>query len=99
MNTELKSHLSESQQRFFTLLEQYPKLLCYWDSKKCACDLNGLNNAYGIFSRGECVMAKFFVGLWRGQNEHHFDLFEAASVLDEDNRSIILGWLKEPFWP
>ncbi len=99
MNTQVSSHLSESQQHFFILLEQYPTILRYWDSKERACDFIGLNNAYGVFSHGECVMAKFFVGLWRGQNEHQFDLFEAASVLDKEHRSIISGWLKEPFWP
>ncbi len=99
MNTQVNNHLSESQQRFFILLEQYPKYLPYWNSEKCSCDLVGLENAYGVFSHGECVMAKFFVGLWRGQNQHLFDLFEAAGLVDEKAVSIILTWFENPFWP
>ncbi len=51
-----------------------------------------------LMSHGECVLAKFFLFVWT-QNNHAFDIVEAASVLDQPDRQVIIDWLTNPFWP
>ena len=91
--------LSMNQVRFFRLLESSPYLRCFFCSKSRAYDPDGINEFLSSASHGQVVMTKFFVSLWKNQNEMSFDLFEAANALDSSNRRIIAGWLLDPFWP
>ena len=91
--------LSINQVRFFQLLEFAPYLREFFCSKSRVYDPDGINEFLRSASRGEILMAKFFVSLWKNQNEMNFDLFEAANQLDNSNRSIIAQWVSDPFWP
>ena len=44
-------------------------------------------------------MTRFLAGVWFGNNEHSFDVIEAAACLDRKEINIIIDWLSDPFWP
>ena len=85
--------------RFARLLDSAPWVKPYWDMARRECDLDALRGAMAGWSHGERIMAQFAVAVWRGENELRFDLVEAASVLDDENRRVIAAWLARPFWP
>ena len=91
--------LSPSQCRFAELLAAVPWLERYWDFEAGECQLDRIKDAMGVWSHGERVLAQFFVGVWRGNNELGFDLIDAASTLDPQHRAVIGTWLADPFWP
>lgn len=91
--------LSPEQARFKTMLSKYPQLLGYWDFAKRECDLEGLKESLSVLSHGEQIMARFFVGLWLGENQFDFDLFDATRSLDDQHLQVILNWLNDPVFP
>ena len=52
-----------------------------------------------VASHGEAIMARFVLGVWRGEDKFNFDFTEAASVLDRNQRQVITDWMLDPFWP
>lgn len=44
-------------------------------------------------------MAKFFAGVWLGENQFGFDLFEAARTLEPTDTNLIIDWLNNPTFP
>jgi len=86
-------------QRFFRLLQEAPFLEKFWDYDDRSTDLDALKEEMGAWSRGEIILAQFFAGLWVGNNTLEFDMFQAAEVLDANNRRIIMTWFEDPFWP
>jgi hypothetical protein len=91
--------MTESQHRFFELLEQAAWLRPYWDREERACRIDRLTAAMDVWSEGEQHLARFFAMVWFGQNRLGFDLLDAAAVLDLPSRMLIVHWLAEPFWP
>ncbi|AZT44443.1 hypothetical protein [Salmonella enterica] len=85
------------QNRFFTLLSQYPRIAVFWSRAEGECKTEALRQAMGGMSHGEAVLARFFLSLWNGSNAG-FDLVEAAG-LDDRERQLIARWLADPFWP
>lgn len=53
----------------------------------------------GTLSHGDQLMAKFFAGIWCGENVLGFDLIEVARVLDASHLGSIQRWLAEPEFP
>jgi len=92
-------HLSPEQRRFKALLANYPTLVSYWDFEACRCDETGLDEAMGVFSHGEQIMAAFFRSVWSGNDAHRFEFIDAVSTLGPEDLQVILGWAKDPFFP
>lgn len=89
---------SDTQKRFFALVEHYPAISRFWDREQRECNVSGLKEDMEGMSHGEKVLAKFFLAIWLHRNGD-FNLIEAASVLDTNHRAMIAGWLADPFWP
>lgn len=99
MNIDYTLTLSPEQRKFALLLKKHPKLKIYWDFKKRELDTRALDKKIGVLSRGEKVMVQFFAGVWLKENRYNFDLFEAVSILDPEQVSLIREWMADPFWP
>lgn len=97
-STSQNINLSPSQARFALMIDQYPRFSKYWNWEKRECDIDRLNEAMGVMSHGERILAQFFLSVWKNNNQS-FDLLDAASVLDLPERKIIIEWLRDPFWP
>ena len=51
-------------------------------------------------SSGERHLALFFVAVWFHNNSRYgFDLMDAISSVDPEQRELIANWCKDPFWP
>lgn len=96
--TNTKSYITNEHARFAQMLEHQP-ISHFWDWSNGTCRVADAKEAMKSMSKGERMMAAFFIGLWLGENKLKFDLLEAARRLDGGNRSIILHWLENPFWP
>ena len=88
--------LSPTQALFALMIEPFPRLSAYWNWEHRTCDTEALDDAMGIMSHGERILAQFFLSLWT-HNSRGFDMFEAASVLDQEWRQVIVDWLADPF--
>jgi hypothetical protein len=91
--------LTDEQRRFKAMLAAYPRLMPYWGFGACECELERLRTDMSVLSHGEQVMAKFFAGIWCGENVLGFDLIEAVRVLDASHLASIQNWLAEPEFP
>jgi len=94
----IQTQMSASQARFALLIEPFPWLSKYWNWKNKECDIDTLKDAMCVMSHGERILAQFYLSVWT-HNPYGFDLLEAASILDQEDRQIISNWLSEPFWP
>lgn len=62
-------------------------------------DQQAVDNLLGVTSHGTAIMLRFFLGVWRNDNEYGFDLFDAIRTLDQDHLKMITDWIADPFWP
>ena len=90
--------LTLEQTRFAALLTDYPRIAGYWDFDQHVCHETELRTALNVMSSGEQHLARFFLGLWCSTDEG-FDMLEAASVLEDKERLLLINWLHDPFWP
>ena len=90
---------SNEQTRFFKMIRRMPELADLWDPFKCEYDPEHVDRVLGVTSHGKAIMLRFFLGVWRHDNEYGFDLFDAVSILDEELLEIITDWMADPFWP
>jgi hypothetical protein len=55
------------------------------------------------WSHGERVAALFICAVWSGHNwkgkGKAFDLVDACSVLCAEDRTVIIEWVMNPYWP
>jgi len=78
------------------MVEAYPDIACYWDFDAMKAKVK---TSEGLpLSRGECILADFFLSVWFGRNVN-FDFIRAAGVLSNDNKRVITNWFMDPFWP
>jgi len=91
--------LTEEQRRFKEMLSECPVLEGYWDFDDRSCDVERLRNDLRVLSRGEAIMATFFLSVWSGQHEPEFDVIDAARSLDQEHLDIIVRWLSDPVFP
>lgn len=97
---QVTTTLSPDQAKFaLWVSEQMPDLvhLFDWDERSFIPDK--VDTYLDTASHGEALMARFVLGVWRGQNQFDFDLIKAAKVLDTASLGVITNWLNEPFWP
>ena len=81
------------------MVNNYPTIAAYWDFYEQAMNPEGLQDFIAKASKGEAIMARFFAGVWLGQNRHEFDLYDAVAVLDDKWLKVIMDWVEDPFWP
>ena len=91
--------LTPEQTHFKEMLLQCPRLAGYWNFADRECDLQSLEKALPVLSHGEQIMARFFVGVWLGENKFEFDLIDAVRTLDEPHLQMILTWMNDPVFP
>ena len=91
--------LTPEQRRFKDLIEPYSNLTGYWDWDIRCLDEDGLDQAMGVFSHGEQLMATFFRNVWAGHDQSPLGLIDVASTLGREDLAIIIGWLRDPFFP
>lgn len=94
-----KKKLSPSQAQFAAMLNRAPFLLPLWDMDRAEYIPELVDNYLATASRGEAIMARFFLGVWLSRNQFDFDFTDAAAVLERENMRIITDWMSEPFWP
>ena len=91
--------LTLEQRRFRDLISPYSNLARYWDWESRCLDEEGLEQAMGVFSHGEQIMATFFRNVWLGSDRSPLGLIDAASTLGSEDLAINIGWLRDPFFP
>lgn len=91
-------NLTPEQTRFVTMVAGYPRLSGYWDFDQRICHESELHKALNVMSSGEQHLARFFLGLWNG-NDEGFDMLDAVSDFDHQERQLLIDWLRDPFWP
>lgn len=90
---------SEEQLRFFKMIKAMPSIAKLWDPFKREYDPDAVDALLGVTSHGTAIMLRFFLGVWRHDNQYEFDLFEAVRTLDEEHLRVITDWMADPFWP
>lgn len=91
-------NLTPEQTRFVTMVAGYPRLSGYWDFDQRICHESELRKALNVMSSGEQHLARFFLGLWNG-NDEGFYMLDAVSDFDHQERQLLIDWLRDPFWP
>ena len=90
----------DSSDRFFNLLAQMPRCAELWDQETNSLNIAAFEQALGVMSHGEVLMAKFFAAIWFNHNEQYgFDVVDAVSRIDIEDRKLIAEWITNPFWP
>lgn len=96
----VKRQPTPSQQRFMAMLSRTPRLADLWDEDDLSLRLEAFEQALGVMSSGEVVMARFLAGVWFGNHERYpFDFVDSMSRIDANQRQIVIDWLEDPFWP
>ena len=96
---ELNTSLSAGQAAFALMLEKAPYLESLWNMREREYLPEKVDQYLETASHGQAIMARFFLGVWRHDNEFNFDLIDSVSVLDKNNLKIIMDWMADPFWP
>lgn len=97
-----KTSLSPKQIRFFEFMGRSSiseLLFSYFDIDKASFKPDFVEQTIDSLSSGEQIMLRFFLGVWRNQNQFDFDLFDAFHSLDEGNFCLIQEWVSDPFFP
>lgn len=87
-----------SRVRFHQMLQQFSLLAHYWNTQEDALREQDLKHDLGVLSRGEQIMALFYLSVWSGDNQG-FDFLDAAGLLDTSSKRIVMTWFADPFWP
>lgn len=89
-----------SRERFYKMLDQVPRICHLWDRERHELKVDLFEKELGVMSTGEVHMAKFLAALWFNNNSRYgFDLVDAVSSIDHNERRIIAEWAIDPFWP
>lgn len=85
------------QDRFFDLLNKYPRIAGLWARENRSLDVKRFEKELKLMGSEEAHLARFFAGVWLGENRYDFDLIEAVHFLSD--RKIISDWIENPFFP
>ena len=89
-----------SKELFFKKLEKYPRIANLWNKQSGSLEAEAFEKALTVMSSGEVQMAKFFAAIWFNDNQRYgFDLIDAVSRVDIEDRCLIISWIDRPFWP
>lgn len=95
----LNTSLSQGQAAFALMLEKAPYLQPLWNLEKQEYIPEIFENFLGTASHGQAIMARFFLSVWTHRNDFGFNVIDAAAILDDDQKQIIVSWVLDPFWP
>ncbi|WP_241576737.1 hypothetical protein [Rosenbergiella collisarenosi] len=78
------------------VIEEYPDIAVYWDFEAMK---TTLKSSEGLpLSGGELIMVDFFLSVWFGKTMN-FDFHRAAGKLSGNNKSVIMDWFMNPYYP
>jgi hypothetical protein len=85
--------------RFWELLDNYPRLCGFWDREARECDIGRICNA-GYLTAGESLILKVLTAIFTrsGRAEFRVDFTDLAA-LDREARQPLLDWVADPCWP
>ena len=87
-----------SRDRFRLMLKEYSLLAHFWNTQENCLRYQEMKDSLGVFSRGEQIMARFYLAVWSADN-HDFDFLDAADFLDNGAKKIVMTWFADPFYP
>jgi hypothetical protein len=93
--------MSTEQEKFFTLLNQYPNLAVCWNEQKREIRPRMIIRTNALASTGEKVILACLQCIWYGQASDSgtfIDITQLAQLSDQYKRPIV-EWLINPFWP
>lgn len=94
-----KKRDDENLSRFIIELFNYKRLIDFWNFGNKTMDVEGLKQELNQLSSGERHMANFFASVWLNDTEtFHFDMLEAAKVLDYRSMIIVSNWINSPYF-
>ncbi|MGI9278719.1 MAG: hypothetical protein ACR2PX_03705 [Endozoicomonas sp.] len=92
--------MTEEQEKFFEMLDQYPRIKHHWDKENRTYAQESFEQDLKVMSSGERHMARFFVSVWLNESESYpFDVLDALRVIDLKSRKTIVHYLAKPFFP
>ncbi|MBD2813975.1 hypothetical protein ID850_04170 [Xenorhabdus sp. Flor] len=91
--------LSPEQERFYAMINDYPRISMYWDWQIREINFYLWERDKNTLSLREKVLAQFFISVWTKSNKCDFDFIEAGLFLNKKERKLIANWILEPFWP
>lgn len=92
--------MTEDQQCFFAMLDNYQSICKFWNPRELSLDIPKLKQELNQLSTGERHMATFFASVWLGESSSFpFDVLDALKIIDPKSRNVVLKWLKKPFFP
>nr|WP_241391907.1 MULTISPECIES: hypothetical protein [Serratia]ULG12104.1 hypothetical protein D1p1_00072 [Serratia entomophila]ULG12382.1 hypothetical protein M3p_00086 [Serratia entomophila]ULG16029.1 hypothetical protein 591p_00179 [Serratia proteamaculans]ULG18417.1 hypothetical protein Man4p_00100 [Serratia proteamaculans] len=99
-HAKLNSRSDRNEQKTFSRASTVRENAGYLPSSDTLpeCDEVELRKALGAMSSSEQHMARFFLSLWTGKPAD-FDLIDAVSVVEVEDRKLIIEWTCKPFWP
>ena len=98
---ELITTLSSTQARFILFVEDNARhLIGMWNWDIPGYNAERVENYLSIASHSECIMLRFYLGVWLNSNDNFkFDILEAVEVLEQQDMNVIIEWHSDPFWP
>tara|TARA_R110001583_G_scaffold126875_2_gene278459 strand:- start:863 stop:1141 length:279 start_codon:yes stop_codon:yes gene_type:complete len=92
--------MTPDQQIFASWLEENaPYLMPLFNFEKREYLPEKVERYFSVCSRGEEIMARFFLSVWRNDDHFNFQLIDAVKGLDSNNLRIINEWLESPKFP
>lgn len=92
--------MTPEQEQFAQWFEKKaPYLLPMFNFKQREYLPEKVDSYLSVCSHGEAIMLRFFLSVWRNDNEFNFDLIDAAKNLSTDNLKIIEEWINNPLFP
>lgn len=81
------------------LASNAPYLSFMWDFETPEMSRSMVESFIATAPLQQAIMCRFAAGIWLGSNDYQFDPFNAAGVLNDQQRAAIAEWLMSPFWP
>ena len=91
--------ITAHQERFFAILELFPRITVYWDQEAKELNIAGLEQDLPAMSSGEQAIARFLGGVWLGKNHFDFDVLAHVGGMDEAGKRVFHAWVDDPFFP
>ena len=87
------------EERFYMWLSRYEEIERLWGEYTRGLNKEGIENELFIMKEEEEQMIRFFASIWLGCNDYlSFDIFEAMKIINEEDKEIIIEWVKDPFY-
>lgn len=91
-------HEVSNEQRFYDMVSAYSWAIPLWDKEARIMNIEAVDRFRASANGEEKSLLHFFSSVWLGGGTD-FDIIDAASVLDRQDRNMIVDWFLDPFWP